>query len=75
MYDVLLISYGANGCLSPPFLLFYLFFPGSDVCERARVYVCARACTSVYVLYMGYHGIHWSCAENAVGVFFVCILC
>ena len=44
-------SYGANGRLSPLFSPIFFIFPGSDMCERARVYVCAWACTSVSVLY------------------------
>lgn len=38
------------GRLSPLFSPIFFIFPGSDMCERARVYVCAWACTSVSVL-------------------------
>lgn len=73
MYDVLLISYGANGRLSP------LFSPIVFIFSRIR-YVRACACICVC---LGMHervcfvvvcpGIHRLFAGNAEGVVFVCI--
>ena len=52
-----------------PLFSYFFIFPGSDVCERARVYVCAgmheRICLVVVC-----HGIHRLFAGNAEGVVF-----
>ena len=48
MYDVLLISYGANGCLSTLFSYFIYFFQ-DQMCVSVRVYMCVRGHERAYL--------------------------
>jgi len=75
MYDVLLISYGANGCLSTLFSYFIYFFQ-DQMCVSVRVYMCVRGHERAYMFciwgVMAYIGrvqrmrqVYFSCAYCA----------
>ena len=75
MYDVLLISYGANGCLSTLFSYFIYLFQ-DQMCVSVRVYMCVRGHARAYMFciwgVMAYIGrvqrmrqVYFSCAYCA----------
>jgi len=75
---ILLNSYCTNGCLSHPFLLFYLFFQ-DQMCASVRVYMCVRGHAQAFMSCSGvpwHTPLHRLFAGNAEGVVFVTyILC
>ena len=52
MYDVLLISYGANGRLSPLFS-YFIYFSQDQMCVSVRVYMCVLGQARAFMFYIG----------------------
>jgi len=52
MYDVLLISYGANGRLSPLFS-YFIYFSQDQMCVSVRVYMCVLGQARAFMLCIG----------------------
>ena len=52
MYDVLLISYGANGRLSPLFS-YFIYFSQDQMCVSVRVYMCVLGHARAYMFCIG----------------------
>ena len=52
MYDILLISYGANGRL-PPLFSYFIYFSQDQMCVSVRVYMCVLGQARAFMFCIG----------------------
>ena len=74
MYDVLLISYGANGCLSTLFSYFIYFFQ-DQMCVSMRVYMCVRGHERAYMFCIWGVMAYIGRVQRMRQVYFACAYC